>query len=94
MIKSFKSKALQRFWWDGIAKGLPADQIERITKLLSSLDAATKPDDMGLPGYKFHALKGEEKGRYSVRVTGNWRVTFAWSQDGPDAVAVDHEDYH
>lgn len=47
---------------------------------------------MNLPGLFFHALKGQEKGRYAVRVTGNYRLTFAW--DGDDAVDVDLEDYH
>ncbi len=51
---------------------------------------ATKPEDMNLPGYHFHGLSSEP--RWSVRVTGNWRVTFGW--DGADAVDVDLEDYH
>jgi toxin HigB-1 len=94
VIASFRSKALQRFWWNGNARGLPAAQIDRLTILLSALDAATLPTDMNVPGFRFHKLTGDQKGRYSVRVTGNWRVTFGWSSDGPDAVAVDHEDYH
>jgi proteic killer suppression protein len=47
---------------------------------------------MDLPGMRFHALKGRDKGRYAVNVSGNWRITFAW--DGNDAVDVDLEDYH
>ncbi len=94
MIASFRSKALERYWWGGKAKGLPADQIPRLIVLLSALDAATKAEDMNVPGFRFHQLKGQDKGRFSVRVTANWRVTFAWSDDGPDAIDVDHEDYH
>lgn len=49
---------------------------------------------MDVPGFRFHALAGKMKGRFSVRVTGNWRLTFAWDDDGPAAVDVDYEDYH
>lgn len=51
-----------------------------------------KPEDMNLPGLRFHSLKGNEKGRYAVDASGNWRVTFGW-HDG-DAIQVDLEDYH
>jgi proteic killer suppression protein len=47
---------------------------------------------MDLPGYHFHALKGDMAGRYSVTVRANWRITFAW--DGRHAIEVDYEDYH
>ncbi len=53
---------------------------------------ATTPEQMNLPGSHFHALKGDQGGRYAVDASGNWRVTFAWS--GDDAVEVDLEDYH
>jgi len=55
------------------------------------LDAAAAPEDMHLPGFHFHRLRGQSV-RYSVRVTGNWRLTFAW--DESDAIQVDLEDYH
>jgi proteic killer suppression protein len=54
------------------------------------MDAATRPEQLNLPGYHFHALRGER--RWSLRVTGNWRITFGW--DGADALGVDLEDYH
>lgn len=60
--------------------------------MLDRLDAAVKPDDMSLPGYKFHPLKGERKGSYAVSVSGNWRLTFRF--DGEDAIEIDLEDYH
>jgi proteic killer suppression protein len=47
---------------------------------------------MDLPGYRFHGLTGDQKGRYSVRVTGSWRITFGW--DGENVTDVDMEDYH
>jgi len=60
--------------------------------ILDRLDAAISPGDMNLPGLDFHALKGGSKGRYAVKVTANYRITFGWS-DG-DATYVDYEDYH
>lgn len=60
--------------------------------MIERLDGAVAPEDMNLPGWSFHALRGKMTGRYAVSVTGNWRLTFAW--DGEDAVDVDLEDYH
>lgn len=64
----------------------------RVLDLLSALDAANSPDDMRLPTYHFHALKGDRKGDYAVTVRANWRITFGWEDGG--AVHVDMEDYH
>ena len=58
--------------------------------MLRAIDAATRPEQLNLPGFYLHALRG--MGRWSVRVTGNWRITFGW--DGDDAVDVDLEDHH
>lgn len=60
--------------------------------MLDRLDASTKPEDMNLPGYKFHSLSGTRKGEFSVTVTGNWRITFKF--DGENAIDVNYEDYH
>jgi len=60
--------------------------------ILDRLDAAKAPRDLALPGMDFHPLKGKDKGRYAVTVSGNWRITFAF--DGEDAIDVDLEDYH
>jgi len=56
------------------------------------LDAAAKPEDMNIPGFRFHRLTGDRKDTYTVSVTGNWRITFRF--DGENAVDVDLEDYH
>lgn len=66
--------------------------IAKLERILSALDEATGPHEMDLPGYRLHALKGKEKGHYSVWVSENWRVTFRF--DGVDAVDVDYLDYH
>jgi proteic killer suppression protein len=60
--------------------------------MLDRLDSATHPQDMNLPGYRFHELTGQRKGTYSVLVSGNWRLTFRFQ--GEDAIDVLIEDYH
>jgi len=64
----------------------------RIRRILALLDAARLPEDLNLPGFRFHGLKGDARGRFAVDASGNWRVTFGW--DGEDAIDVDLEDYH
>jgi toxin HigB-1 len=92
MIRSFRSRALQRFWERNDATKLPPDRVNRIAMILDRLDASIKPSDMNLPGLHFHALSGDKKGRYAVSVSANWRITVAWDEE--DAVQVDFEDYH
>ena len=92
VIRSFRSKALRRFVERGDASKLSVQNPDRIRRILLALDVAKLPDQMNVPGLRFHPLKGRDKGRYAVDASGNWRVTFAW--DGEDAVDVDLEDYH
>ena len=92
MISTFKHKGLELFFTKSSYKGIPAQYAAKIERILDRLDAAKEPEDMDLPGYKFHPLKGDRKGVYAVSVTGNWRITFEF--DGQDAVNVNLEDYH
>lgn len=92
MIKSFKSKALAALFSSGAAHKLSVQNPERIKRILRALDDAEQPGDMNLPGYRFHALRGAQQGRYAVDASGNWRITFAWN--GLNAIDVDLEDYH
>jgi toxin HigB-1 len=92
MIRSFRSRALRRFAETGDGSGLSVPNADRVRRILQALNAARKPQDMDIPGYRFHTLKGKEKGRYAVRASGNWRITFAWHDT--DAIDVDLEDYH
>ena len=92
MIRSFKSKALAALWQRGDASRLDARTVAKLKLRLSRLDAAVAPAEMNVPGYYFHALKGDRQTAFSVRVTGNWRLTFGW--DDSDAIDVDLEDYH
>lgn len=92
MIATFKHRGLERFFKKGDHRGIIAKSEVRIERMLDRLDAAVKPEDMNIPGYKFHKLTGDRKGAYAVTVTGNWRITFQF--DGEDAIDVDLEDYH
>ncbi len=71
---------------------LNASWIPKIARALDMLDVAEQAEDMNVPGFYFHTLKGEHTGRYSIRITGNWRITFAF--DAKDAIRVNLEDYH
>jgi proteic killer suppression protein len=90
VIRSFRSKPLRVYFETGTASGLNVPNVERVGRMLRALDNATRPEQVNLPGYHFHALRGER--RWSIRVTGNWRITFGW--DGADASDVNLEDYH
>jgi proteic killer suppression protein len=92
MIITFNHKGLEGFFVKGSYKAIPAQYAARIERLLDRLDAIVVPEDMNLPGYKFHELKGKRKGVYSVSVSGNWRITFRF--DGDNVIEVDLEDYH
>ena len=92
MIRSFRHKGLQRFFTNGSTAGISPQHAQRLRLILGRLNAASEPRDMRLPGLHLHPLSGASKGRWSVRVSGNWRLTFEFSS--PDALAVDYEDYH
>ena len=92
MIASFKHRALKRFFETGSARGISADHASRIRLILARLNASVSPQDMNLPGLFLHELTGKRKGTWSVRVSGNWRVTFRFQN--PDAFDVNLEDYH
>jgi proteic killer suppression protein len=90
VIRSFRNRALKRYFEAGDPSGLSVPNVARVSRMLRALDAATRPEQVNLPGFYWHPLQGEA--RWAIRVTGNWRITFGW--DGADAVAVDLEDYH
>lgn len=92
MIRSFRSKALRRLAEHGDASKLSVPNVRRVETILARLEGALAPEDLNLPGYRWHRLKGKDKGRYAVDASGNWRITFAW--DGRNAIDVDLEDYH
>jgi len=92
MIKSIKHKALRNYLTKGQTKGLNADWLPKLRIILAALEAADEPEEMNFPGSRFHALKGDLDGFYSVRLTGNYRVIFQSEEDG--FTHIDIMDYH
>ena len=88
----FIHKGLRRFAERADVRGLNADHVARIRRVLSALQDAAGPRDMRQPSFRLHPLKGDRDGRWSVRVSGNWRIVFRF-EDG-EAVDVDLVDYH
>ena len=91
MIASFRSKSLKLFWTNNDPSKLPVENHDKVRRQLAALDVATDSSQMDFPGWKLHGLQGKPK-RWSVWVTGNYRITFGFN--GQDADAVDLEDYH
>jgi proteic killer suppression protein len=92
MIESFKSKALADLWNTGKSGKIDARMHKRIRVRLSRLDALASLDELNLPGFDFHPLKGFNPTRYTVHINGPWCVTFEFG--GTDVHAVDFEQYH
>lgn len=92
VIKTFRHKGLDRFFHTGSKAGIQPMHAPRLRLQLARLDAASGPDDMNLPGWRFHSLQGNLAGHFAVTVSRNWRLTFAF--EGEDAVLVDYHDYH
>lgn len=92
MIKSFKHKGLEQFFTKDNRKLLDIRDISRITRILDRLDAAVVANDMSVPGWDYHELKGNRKGVWSVAVRKNWKITFRFVNG--DAHDVNFEDYH
>ena len=92
MIKSFKHKGLEAFYSSGSTKGIQAKHAKKLRMQLAALDTAQLIEDLDIPGYRLHQLKGGLKGLWSITVNANWRITFEFT-DG-NAFIVKYEDYH
>lgn len=92
MIKSFRHKGLRQFFESGNTAGVQASHAKRLWLQLAALNTAGSIDDMDLPGFRLHPLKGSMKGRWAITVNGNWRLTFEFA-DG-NVWILDYEDYH
>lgn len=93
MIKSFRHRSLQRLFDNDERRRLPAEHVDKIARVLARLDQLNQPQDMDLPGYRLHPLRGDLKGFWSVTVFANWRVIFRCDAEG-DVWDVDYLDYH
>jgi proteic killer suppression protein len=92
VIKTFQHKGLEKFFRTGTKAGIQAAHEGKLRRQLARLDVSTRPEDMNVPGWDCHGLKGKQAGRFAVSVNGNCRMTFGF--DGTDAVLVDDEDHH
>ena len=92
MITSFRHKGLRKYFESGSLAGIQPDHAKRLKMLLVALDTAHTIEDMDIPGFRLHALKGSERGRWSIWVNGNWRITFEF--ENGNAFILDYEDYH
>lgn len=92
MIKSFRHRGVERFFKTGSKAGIQAKHADKLRRQLFALDNAKRAEDLNAPGWRLHPLKGELAGHWSIDVSGNWRLTFAF--DGEDAILVDYQDYH
>lgn len=92
MIKSFKHKGLEVFYSKGHLTKIQPSHERRLKLILARLESIHRPEDMKLPGFDFHPLRGELKGFYSVSINKNWRIIFKF--DGTDSFDVDYVDYH
>jgi toxin HigB-1 len=92
MIQKFKHKGLRQLFESGKASGVNSQHLTRIQKILALLETASTIEDMNLPGLDLHQLKGNRKGEWAVKVSGNWRITFKLEKG--DAFDINYEDYH
>ena len=90
MIQSFRHKGLKRFYESGFTAGIQAAHAKKLRMQLAALDTSTVIEDMDLPGFGLHALKGQDKGRWAISVNGNWRLPFAFREG--NAFVLDVED--
>jgi toxin HigB-1 len=92
MVRSFKRKPLEKLYLTDDRRKINPEHVSKLLRILDRLDASVNPQDMNLPGYNLHELKGNQKGVWSVWVSGNWRATFKF--EDKDAINVDYIDYH
>lgn len=92
MIRSFRHKGLKLFYEKGDTSKLQAQHISKIRLILTRLDASTSVEEMNVPGYGLHRLKGELKEFWSVKVDKNFKIIFRF--EGDNAVDLDYMDYH
>ncbi len=92
MIGGFRDRRLKRLYETGDRSRLTPEHVEKIENILARLDAAVAVEDMDLPGFRLHALKGDLRGFWSITVRANWRIIFRF--ENGTAFDVDLIDYH
>ena len=92
MITSFEHKGLESFYRTGSKAGIQPAHAKRLSIILSLLDIAKSTDDLNVPAFALHTLKGDLRGYFAVRVSGNWRLIF--KPNGENMELIDYLDYH
>lgn len=92
MILNIKHRGLRRLYERDDPRGVNPQHARKLRNILTRLDVAATPEDMDLPGFNLHPLKGDRAGTRAITVRANWRVTFRF--EGVDVADVDYEDYH
>lgn len=92
VILSYRHKGLKLFAETGSKAGIQTMHAARLRRLFTALSVASRPGDMDAPGNNLHPLKAALAGHWSVKVNGNWRLTFSF--EGEDVILVDYQDYH
>lgn len=92
MIQSFKHKGLRQYFESGSTAGIQGKHTQKLRLVLSALDTASIINDMDIPGFNLHPLKGNRKGEWAVSVSGNWRITFNFKNG--NSTNINYEDYH
>ena len=92
MIVSFRHKGVRRFYQTGSVVGIQPKHATRLARQLAKLNAAFSEQDMNIPGWSLHALKGDRKGQWAVTVSGNWRLIFQFKNE--EVQNIDYQDYH
>ncbi len=92
MVKSFRHAGIEKFFKTGSKAGIQPVHAARLSMQLYALDTAKGPSDLNAPGWRLHPLKGNLQGHWSIRVSGNWRLTFRFERE--DVILIDYQDYH
>jgi proteic killer suppression protein len=92
VIRSFRHDGIEKFLLTGSKAGIQPKHAGRLSIQLFALNRAKSEKDLSVPGWEIHPLKGESAGRWSIKVNGNWRLTFAFEEE--DVTLLDYEDYH
>jgi len=92
VVKNFIHKGLEKFFTKGSKAGIQARHAKRIRLILAQLNQARTIEDMNIPTFALHKLKGKRQGVWAVTVQANWRITFRFIKS--DAEIVNYEDYH
>ena len=92
MIRRFRHRGLKRLYENNDRRGVAAEHVEKIARVLAWLDVATRPDQLNLPGFRLHRLQGDLKEYWSVTVRGDWQIIFHF--DMGKTIDVDLVEYH